>query len=524
MYIDSGFRPTVDGYSFENGSEEWGKYPNPPANNDFTMEDTRDIFGDQIACLPPLGNVCIPDPILFFWTKVVNYGMNSGHCTGMSASSILIFQDPSHLQEIKDGADNLFKDISLTDKNARHAIAFYHVLQSANPIFDYKLRQEQVSTAMSTFTQILNGFKEEKQSVIAILNKSGLKDFAHAIVPIAISMNGTEAINIYVYDNRVPGNVGVLSINKNDNSWKFSDFSGNAETHSFYAIPLELFEGKQEFPLESYIVPIGSIDLLVSNLNKLRIGYYGGEFFNEIPGAYIITPLTSIDYAAEPYYGLPENQPYTYTITLDQGITNTYPVQSITQFGQGYAVSIETSEYSPQTSDTMFINSDGTQLTYQANESREITFTMALDEEQASTMIKIAVVDIAEDKFAINFDKSTGNLELQNGTNTQDTYNLEISYVDSSGQSQFSATSVSISPGMVQLYENIKKSDLSSITIKTDQNQDGKFEMTKTINNLSDGFNPIGRSGILSSLRFWSLIIVIGLALFAFILVRRVRK
>ena len=238
----------------------------------------------------------------------------------------------------------------------------------------------------------------------------------------------------------------------------------------------------------------------------------------------LLPHLTDLDYSVKPYYILPEDQPYTYTITLDQSITNTYPLQSITQFGSGYAVSIETIDFSPQTNDRMFINSDGTQLTYQANESREMTFTLALDEEKASTMIKIGGVDINEDKFAINIDKSNGNLELQNGTNSQGVYDLEISFITSSGQSQFRATNINISPGEAQRFENIKNSDLSSISVKTDQNQDGKFDMTKTINNLSDGFNPIRRSGILSSLWFWSLIIVIGLALFAFILVRRVRK
>jgi hypothetical protein len=533
VFIDSGFRPTIDGYNFKNGPtfeniDEWGFYPFPPASSDFTMEDTRNIFGDLVVCRVPLIDLCYYNPVLRLWNRVVNLGMSiGGHCAGMSASSLIIFEkNPSLLHKIKEGAATVYDDIELTD--VRRAIAHYHALQLANPILDYRNNQLLVSTPMDTIDQLSNGFTIGKQYVIAIQQKTDKKFSAHAIVPIAISQSDNGIVYVFVYDNSSPGNVDVLSVNKIDNTWKYGVWSGNANTHSFYAFPLELFEGKQEFSIESiiknYIILNGPIDLLVTNQNNQRFGYFENKFFNEIPGASILPPLTDLNYVAEPYYILPENQPYSYTLGLDQGITNTYPLQEITQFGSNYALSVVTREYSPQTSDTLFINSDGTQLTYQANESREITFTMALDGEKASTMIKIGGVDLNGDKFGINFDKSTGNLELTNGTNSQGAYNMEISYIDSSGQSQFNATNIKISPSMVQLYENINKVDLNSITVKTDQNQDGKFERTQTIKNLSDGFNPIGKPGILTNIWFWSVVLIIGLAAFTFILVRRVRK
>ena len=289
MYIDSGFRPIVDGYNFENGTDEWGNYPLPPADTDFTMEDTRKMFGDLMVCIQPLENGCIYDPTLVFWNFAMNLGMRfGGHCAGMSASSLMYFEDPSQLHDLKDGADNLYEDISLAD--ARRSIAYYHAVQEANPIIDHRINQEQVSTPIDTVNQILSGFNNGKKYVIAITEKTLFTTWAHAIVPIAISQNDSEVLYIFVYDNRSPGKVYGMTINKKDNTWKFSDRSGNADLHSFYAIPLEFFEGKQEFSYKTLININGSIDLLVSTIDKLRLGYFRGEFFDEIPGASIIAP------------------------------------------------------------------------------------------------------------------------------------------------------------------------------------------------------------------------------------------
>ena len=509
--IDSGFRPNRNGYQFNNGpthNPEFGYYPFPPALFDFTLVDA------QIA-LRTL------DPMVGVWYKFSNSRMNNGHCAGMAETSSLYYKVPEMINELKDGANNLFEDISLSD--SRRGIAYFQAMQDANPITDYRIKQEAESTPDRTLDQILKDLSNGISSVIVYQQMLPDHNIVHAISGIAASENGNGIWTIYVYDNEVPGTVKSLTIDKNTQTWTYNSRSGGIDTHSIYVIPIELYTGKQELPPDYTFLSFGKIRQLITDLKNQRIGYIGDKFINEIPGANALSMIADSDPGTDVEYILPISQSYTSTISL--GETNTYSssLAGVAQFGPGYAISVESSDYSPQTSDDLTINPDGTHLVYQANESRDITVTMALDEKQTSSMIKIGGIDLEGDEIAINFDKSTGNLVLTNGNNGQGNYNLETVNIDSSGEKQFRAVNINISPGEAQLFENITNDKLSSIILKTDQNNDGKFDEERTIENQPEGFTSSDKSSNHSTQWLWLGVILLSIAIFIYFLVRRLR-
>ena len=78
-----GFRPKVNGFSFEN-------YGSGKA--DLSANELRLLFGSRVCMFVKKSGACVLTPSGQAWLKQQNREMRGGHCTGMSVLSLLLFR------------------------------------------------------------------------------------------------------------------------------------------------------------------------------------------------------------------------------------------------------------------------------------------------------------------------------------------------------------------------------------------------------------------------------------------------
>ena len=90
VVADSGFRPWVDGFGFEN-------YGNDVGPQNMTPAEVEDIFGSQV-CASGTGADCELIPTAAKWMEVENERMAGGHCMGFPVTANQFYaqvRDPS---------------------------------------------------------------------------------------------------------------------------------------------------------------------------------------------------------------------------------------------------------------------------------------------------------------------------------------------------------------------------------------------------------------------------------------------
>ncbi len=143
---DSGFRPEVDGFSFENyGGEDYIV--------NLTAVEMQRMFGDQ-ACANQT-NGCTLTPPARQWMEQMNEGMSGGHCEGMAVLSSLMYYDKV---EPGDFGGSVTNDLSLDNEALQREIAYWWVTQATWP-GGYEKVNESPSAVLDT---MINAFADGK--------------------------------------------------------------------------------------------------------------------------------------------------------------------------------------------------------------------------------------------------------------------------------------------------------------------------------------------------------------------------
>ena len=93
MIADLGFRPAVNGFSFENYSDE-------TQVQNLTAVEVRRLFGDQV-CATLADGRCVLTPPGQQWMEQINGDMTGGHCEGMAVLSLLDVHRPRHRNPLR---------------------------------------------------------------------------------------------------------------------------------------------------------------------------------------------------------------------------------------------------------------------------------------------------------------------------------------------------------------------------------------------------------------------------------------
>jgi hypothetical protein len=364
LLADSGFRPSPNGYGFQN---QGGQYPKTPAV--LNAAGVAKMFGKG-ACLG--GNVanCKLTPAANEWMGTVNRLMNGGQCEGMAVSSLAFFKkinDPS----------TYGKPIvhELTHGEVGPLIGYYWAFQMVNPVRSAMMKSMLFQTPNQVEDTLVAMLKKGELATIAIRGKVG----GHAVSPYAVEDRGGGIHWIRIYDNNWPDKDRYITIDRNRNAWRYElaslnpdvpkePWSGDASTHTIAVVPLSARLAQAECPFcagsaTKVIVPRGSNSVTITNQDGKRLGREGDRLVNEIPDAEVVDISSFMDGAPgpEPMLVVPADGDYDVHISGNdrRGPDSHDGDHGVEVVGNGSAVGVETSRLKPGERDTLSVHRDG---------------------------------------------------------------------------------------------------------------------------------------------------------------------
>jgi alpha-tubulin suppressor-like RCC1 family protein len=497
--LDIGFRPNPDGYKFSNGDPGWGRFPKPPTNKDFTIDDLVRMFGSDAVCrlMSPIRG-CYVKPEAQRWWVEANLKMNGGHCNGFAVTGLRFFeglgdQDENEPSDFQDSA-NAVHDLEL--ENIRRHIAYYFAKGIPRP-FTEIYYQAVHRTPGEVLAQLRNSMSSGAPDPMFLILYERQYELGHAVIPYSIEDRGHGVYWVRVYDPNDPDDLErYVAIDDVHDTWSSNlkhtpgAWTGDAGSHNLGAIPISTFNQDPDCPWCDNGLPwsLGQVwfggqgHLLITDAEGRRIGYVGAQFVDEIPDAFGFAPPGGLGIPSEPTYHLPLTS--TYTILVDgQTLTETETV-AITQFGPGYAAWVEDLELGPSSQDQLMIAPDGTQLAYQSGENRQATLALALDGVSASHQLQVNSTDIgAGQTVTLTADVGSGQLVFNNAQAGGGEYGLEIKRVSAAGEQWFAHAGLVISATDTHYMEYGAWDGSSPITLQVDRGSDGEMDETLLLDN-----------------------------------------
>ena len=298
---DSGFRPNIDGFSFQN-------YGDDPATVDLTAAELQRMFGDKV-CASTAGGKCTLTYPAERWMNQAISAMKAGHCEGIAVLSSLMYYNETS-PGIFGGSSVI--DLSLQDVLLQREIGYWWTTQVTRPGGSKKVLESPRAVLDTLAAAFGNGSGSGEWWVMGIYLPDG--SGGHAITPYAVEDLGNGTARILVYDNNWPKDSRFIEVDTINNSWRYlasaspdepnSLYSGNASTRNLEIVSLSSRLGLQEcdFCEESaaagqgagqgtksiQIWQSGKARALVTDENGQRAGTLeSGQLVNEIPGAEI---------------------------------------------------------------------------------------------------------------------------------------------------------------------------------------------------------------------------------------------
>jgi hypothetical protein len=379
---DSGFRPAVDGFGFENYGNDAGPVNLRPAN-------VEHLFGNQV-CAIGTGATCRLVPAAQQWMRQENDAMAGGHCMGFSVTALRFFA--KELPVTRYGAKRTFALPVQGNVNLQSLIAENFAYQSLPAVTD-RMVEGSPTKVLRALTAALKARTE--QYTLGIFKADGTG--GHAITPFAVEDKGAGRAKILVYDNNFPGVVRAVDVNTRRDTWRYvggvnpSDtnerYAGDARTQSMSLLPTAPGEGRQPCPFcpkrpkadPTYPVPdrlkyievvlrgtsANHPHLVFKDAQGRRTGFAGGHFLKEIPGIKVVQTFSVRNWqdGAEPKFHLPIGHPQ-YTVTVD-GTTLKRPLKTrITVNGNGVVFYIQDLQMIPGQQDALILPKGDLGLSY----------------------------------------------------------------------------------------------------------------------------------------------------------------
>jgi hypothetical protein len=299
---DSGFRPNIDGFSFQN-------YADDPATVDLTPAELQRMFGDKV-CASTANGKCILTYPAERWMNQAISAMKSGHCEGIAVLSSLLYYNKTSPGLF---GGNSVIDLSLQEVLLQREIGYWWTTQVTSPGGSKKVLESPQAVLDTLASAFANGSGSGEMWVMGIYLPDG--SGGHAITPYAVEDRGNGTARILVYDNNWPKDSRFIEVDTLTNSWRYlasaspdepdSLYSGNASTRNLEIVSLSSRLGQQQCDFcgeentaakESaagstkniQIWQSGKARALVTDESGQRVGLLeSGQLVNEIPGAEI---------------------------------------------------------------------------------------------------------------------------------------------------------------------------------------------------------------------------------------------
>ncbi|NTU80992.1 MAG: hypothetical protein HGA45_16695 [Chloroflexales bacterium] len=489
--LDTGFRPRPDGYSFENyGGVNL---------SDYTLSDMRWALGDAVVCLRT-SRGCVPRPQIVALNQQLNEQMDGGHCYGMAVTSQRFFNGQDAPGTFQPGAGSTF---GLRQAFARRNIAYFFVQQFYEPLSTEINVRQASSTAVNTLNRIRTILSQtpDELPVIGIFQPGA---GGHAITAYAVEDRGGGIWRVWVYDNIHPADATrYIEVNVSTNTWRYDlggslGVWGGSQPGTFVAIPLSLHSGPFALPqglLSStslaasepvQIWQSGNYDLLITDQAGRRIGQLNGSEINEIPDAFIQRPIGGLGVEGPPIYRLPTAST---SIQIDGSGLSQPELAEVTQFGPGYAVSVQSLSLTPGTSDQLTIAPDGSEATLTTAADRTLNLSLMRDGDTTGQSFLLRGLDLsASGSLSARVTTDTLTIDQTSGG----TYSLDLTQYDQGGAQRFIANDLTLGPDDIHYIDYAGWEQTDALTLRIDQGGDGSIDQTVTITNqIAQAYLPI---------------------------------
>ena len=341
IVADSGYRPKVNGFSFEN-------YGVGEAN--LSASEVRVLFGSRACMFVKKSGACVLTPSGLAWLKQQNREMSAGHCVGMSVLSLLLFRHQFPVFGARTYKLRLRGNVRL-----QRAIAYAFTWQMLP----------------SVTNQIVSGPPAHiVQTLIPALRQRGAETYGldvykpgyeegHEVTPYAVEDRGRGRYDILVYDNNWPGTTRRVHVDTRANTWNYQFepgdvYRGNAKTHTLELSPTTPGLGVHQCPfcsgrrdvqthfneIQLEGNPFNHADLLITDDQGRRIGHVGRKFVNEIPGAEAVRQRTALGGTRqERVYRIPAQ--LSLTVTIDGRRLRVADTEYLSMIGPGRDAGID---------------------------------------------------------------------------------------------------------------------------------------------------------------------------------------
>ncbi|WP_372791477.1 hypothetical protein [Paraconexibacter sp.] len=393
IIADSGFRPEVDGFSFEN-------YGNDVGPENLTTAEVQSLFGDQV-CIGGDGEDCRLIPPAKRWMDNQNEAMGGGHCMGFSVAAIRMFQE---VLDPEDFGDDTTSELEIVDNvDLQKSIAEHWVYQ-ALPLIQEKTVEGTPDKIVDRLVDTLNSGEEDYTIGIFMADGSG----GHAVTPFAIEDKGDGKAAILVYDNNYPGITRAMDVDLEENSWQYVGgtnpqnlgevYQGNADTKSMVLLPTTPGEEQQPCPFcrgeaaedgedlgstlpdakqYSEITLNGDVanhpHLILTDDQDRQTGIVDGKLKREIPGVEMDQSFSVRNWEAgpEPRYRVPAGKDI--GITVDGSNLKKTATVSLDLVGGGLVVAVDEIRIAPGQQDNVYLDGKGRGFYYETNSKKDAT-------------------------------------------------------------------------------------------------------------------------------------------------------
>jgi hypothetical protein len=438
VLADTGFRPTKNGFAFENTG---GQYPKTPPV--LTSTGVAKMFGKE-ACVGGDLKSCKLTPAANEWMGVVNRAMNIGQCEGMAVGSLAFFKK---IQSPKDYAASAASAHDLTHTNVGPLIGYYWAFQMVNPVRFNVVKSLYTLTPTAAEDQLVDMMKKGEYATLAVRSAHG----GHAVTPYAIEDRGNGIHWIRIYDNNWPDKERYVIIDRNANTWKYElaslnpdvpkePWEGNAETHTIAVIPLALRLGKAECPFctgsKKLVVPRGSNSISLTNQDGKKLGREGDKIVNEIPDAEVVhldSYLSGVE-GADPIYAVPHEGDYDVhvggTDRKDTEASNDGD-HGVAIIGNGEAVGVETSRLKPGEKDTLSVHHEGG-VKYSSGSGGTIPPIRLAHDGDGTHGMTARITNMksdAHEPIELKMDHQAGEVHVSGGGKKSESFDLKVKHV-----------------------------------------------------------------------------------------------
>ena len=384
VYIaDSGFRPTVDGFSFEN-------YGNDGDVVNIRTADMHALFGDDV-CASGTGPECRLSSPAVTWMDQVNAAMDGGHCEGMAVMSQILHTGTQRPSDF--GAEQTFEIDPSVDLDVYPAIARWFVMQATEPSAGSRMEDLTPVQVVELLERTLPGPRTpENTYTIAIFQADG--GGGHAVTPYAIEDRGDGVKWILIYDNNHPGIPRAIEVDTTADTWSYeaatnptdesSLYEGDAETLTLQLAPLAARLEPQSCPfcageLDDDIAELnhltltgpgarlGTTDFYVTDPTERVFGRRGGSLLSEIDGGTVTPFLTGLEDDPAPFLGVPAG--FSSTVTIAAGDEDADDMV-FALVGAGYDAVVRGIDVAAGKADHIELSQDGTRITYVSHAPR----------------------------------------------------------------------------------------------------------------------------------------------------------